>query len=128
MGRVEGESAEFIDIETIDQSGQHRHDTPEHLLTWVDTVNRDKALRHGSIETGGALDGRATRVVEKLGSLTPVTLSVSFGRIQKCRKACAVELLKQLPSAMNRRPREVFEKVSDPSNELQFETIDIRFS
>ena len=45
--------------------------------------------------------------------------------MQKCQKACAVELLKQLPSAMNRRPREVFEKVSDPSNELQFETIDI---
>ena len=72
VGRVEGESAEFIDIETIDQSGQHRHDTPEHLLTWVDTVNRDKALRRGSIETGSALDGRATRVVEKLGPLTPV--------------------------------------------------------
>ena len=85
-GRVEGESAGFIDIETIDQSGQHRHDTPEHLLTWVDTVNRDKALRHGSIETGSALDGRATRVVEKLGPLTAATLSVSFDRYSEVPK------------------------------------------
>jgi hypothetical protein len=32
VGRVEGQSAGFIDIETIDQSDQH-------LLTWVDPIS-----------------------------------------------------------------------------------------
>jgi hypothetical protein len=74
-------SADFVGIEAIDQPGKHRHDASEHLLTGANPVLRDEALRNRSIETGGALDGRATRVIEKLGPLTAVTLTVALGRI-----------------------------------------------
>jgi len=50
-------SADFVGIEAIDQSGQHCHDTREHLLTEANPVVRDKALRNRSIKTGGTLDG-----------------------------------------------------------------------
>jgi len=72
---------DFVRIEAIDQSGQHRHDAREHLLTGANPVVRDQALRNRSIETGGTLDGRAARVIEKLGPLPSVTLTVSLGRI-----------------------------------------------
>ena len=46
MGTIveEGElsaNADFVGIEAIDQSAQHRHDAREHLLTGADPVVRD---------------------------------------------------------------------------------------
>ena len=73
--RAARSKADFVGTEAIDQSSKHRHDASEHLLTGANPILRDEALRNRSIETGRALDGRATRVVEKLGPLTAVTLT-----------------------------------------------------
>ena len=60
--------AGMVWIEAIDQSGQHCHDTGEHFLTGLNTIERDEALSDGRIEAGGALEWRATGVIEKLGA------------------------------------------------------------
>jgi hypothetical protein len=82
-----------VRIEAIDQAGQHGYDPREHFLTWADPVGRNEALSYRRIEAGGALECRATGVIEKLRAMASVTFTVSLGRIEKHREACSVKLV-----------------------------------
>jgi hypothetical protein len=55
----------------------------EHFLAGANTIGWDDALGHGRVEAGGALECRATGVIEKLGALTTLTFTVPFSRIEK---------------------------------------------
>jgi hypothetical protein len=95
--------AGIVSIKAIDQSGQHCYDTGEHFLTGLNTIDRDQSLSDRRIEASGALECRATGVIEKLGTLAPLTFTVAFGRIEKYGETRAVKLLNQLASVWGRR-------------------------
>ena len=84
--------AGIICIKAIDQSGQHCYNTREHFLTGSDTIGRCEALSDRRIEAGGALEYRATGVIEKR-ALPPLTFTVPFGRIEKSSASLIVLVL-----------------------------------
>ena len=91
--------ASIVGIEAIDQPGQHCYDTREHFLTGLHAIGGDNAFSNRRIEAGGALECRATGVIEKLGALATLPFTVPFGRIEKHRKTRAVKLVDQLASS-----------------------------
>jgi hypothetical protein len=58
------------------------------FLPGANAIDRDEAFGNRRVKTGGALECRATGVIEKLGPLLTLTLAVSFGRVQKHRETC----------------------------------------
>ena len=75
--------AHIVFVEAIDQSGQHSYDTGKYFLPGANTIDRDDALSDRRIEAGGALEGRAAGIIEKLGPLKALAFTVPFGRIEK---------------------------------------------
>ena len=126
-GGGEPSIAGIVCLKAIDQSGQHCYNTREHLLTGFNTIGGDEALSDRRIEAGGALECRATGVIEKLGPLLTLTLAVSFGRVQKHRETCTVKLFDQLPSMAGRLMRGIIQKRCKPGDESEFNAIDIEF-
>jgi hypothetical protein len=126
LGRGESRR-EGLCVETIDQAGQHRYDTREHLLARKNTIAGNQSFGDGRIEASGALKCRAAGVIKKLGALATLPFTVPFGRIEKHRKTRAVKLFDQLASILARRLRNIVEKGRNPSNEPEFDAIDIEF-
>ena len=114
-------------IEAINQAGQHCYDTRKHFFPGANTIDRGEAFGDRRIEAGGALECRATGVIEKLGPLLTLTLAVSFGRVQKHRETCTVKLFDQLPSMLGRPIRGIIQKRGQPGDESEFNAIDIEF-
>jgi hypothetical protein len=68
-------------IEAINQAGQHCYDTGKHFVPGANAIDRDEAFGDRRVKAGGALECRATGVIEKLGPLLTLTLAVSFGPV-----------------------------------------------
>jgi hypothetical protein len=98
LGRGESRR-EVLCVETIDQAGQHRYDTREHLLARKNTIGGNQSFTDHRIEASGALKCRAAGVIKKLGALATLAFTVPFGRIEKHRKTRAVKLVDQLASS-----------------------------
>jgi hypothetical protein len=61
-------------IESINQAGKR-------FFPGANVIDRDEAFGDRRIKAGGALECRATGVIEKFGPLLILTLAVSFGRV-----------------------------------------------
>ena len=97
------------------------------FLPGANAIDRDEAFGNRRVKTGGALECRATGVIEKLGPLLTLTLAVSFGRVQKHRETCTVKLFDQLPSMAGRLMRGIIQKRCKPGDESELNAIDIEF-
>ena len=97
------------------------------FLSRANAIDRDEAFGDRRIKAGGALEGRATGVLEKLGPLLTLTLAVSFGHVQKHRATCTVKLSDQLPSMPGRPMRGIIKKRCKPGDESEFNAIDVEF-
>ena len=75
---MEGEG---LCVEAIDQAGQHRYDTHEHLFPGANTIAGNQSFGDRRIKASGALECRAAGVIEKLGALATLPFTVPFGRI-----------------------------------------------
>jgi hypothetical protein len=84
--------AGIVCIKAIDQSGLHCYNTREHFLTGLNTIHRDQSLSDRRIEASGALECRATGVIEEIGALAPLTLTVALVRIEKYGETRTVKL------------------------------------
>ena len=104
-------NAEFFRIKAINQPRQHRYDASQHLFSGTDPLVRHEAFRDRSIEASSALDRRAARVIEGLCPLAALAFAISFSRIKQGGKACAIELFEQFAAVLNRRLRNIVEKV-----------------
>jgi hypothetical protein len=94
-------------------------------LPGKNTIGGNQSFSDGRIEASGALKCRAAGVIKKLGALATLPFTVPFGRIEKHRKTRAVKLFDQLASMLARRLRSIVQKDGNPSNEPEFDAIDI---
>jgi hypothetical protein len=97
------------------------------LFPGANTIAGNQSFGDRRIKASGALECRAAGVIEKLGALATLPFTVPFGRIEKHRKTRAVKLFDQLASMLARRLRNIVEKGRNPSNEPEFDAIDIEF-
>jgi hypothetical protein len=71
-------------LEAINQAGQHCYDTSKHFFPGANAIDRDEAFGDRRIKAGGALECRATGVIEKLGPL--LTPTCRF--LRPCSETC----------------------------------------
>jgi hypothetical protein len=74
-------------VEAINQAGHHCYDTGKHFFPGANAIDRDEAFGR-RIKAGGALECRATGVIEKLGPLLTMTFAISFGGSEVPRNLC----------------------------------------
>src|ERR1700749_2696018 len=117
-----------VRVKPLDQLRQHRHDAFQEVFPRLDHLGSRKLLRYQRIQTRCTFKGRFSRIIKKFRSLFTLTSSISFGGIQKRRKARPVKLVGEFAFIYRRRyTGKLDQEFRCPTEEPQVELINVEF-